>query len=66
MNVTINYLGKEYSYPVVKREDIIPFNEGGDRIVDLCNFEFTQQGYHFCYNETKRFHFVIECEKESK
>lgn len=63
---TITYLGKEYTYPLVKREDIVPVNEGGDRIIDLHSFEFTQQGYHLCYNKTKQHHFVIECVKESK
>lgn len=58
--VTITYLGKEYTYPLVKQEDIVPFSEGGDRIVDLHNFEFTEQGYRQCYNETKRFHFVVK------
>ena len=56
--VTIQYFGKAYSYPLLTAEDI-----GLDRIVRTFNFEFSEQGYEQCYNESKRFHFVTTKEE---
>jgi hypothetical protein len=56
--VTIQYFGKVYSYPLLTAEDI-----GVDRIVRTFNFEFSEQGYEQCYNESKRFHFVTTKEE---
>jgi len=60
-NVTITYFGKEYEYPLLTAEDI-----GEDRIVRLFKYEFSEQGYEQCYNETKRFHFVTTLEELAK
>jgi len=60
-NVTITYFGKEYDYPLLTAEDI-----GEDRIVRLFKYEFSEQGYEQCYNETKRFHFVTTLEELAK
>jgi hypothetical protein len=59
--VTITYFGKEYDYPLLSAEDI-----GGDRIVRLCKYEISVQGYEQCYNETKRFHFLSTKEELAK
>jgi len=53
-NVTVTYLGKEYSNPLLTVEDLID-----DRVVNLANYEYWVQGYHQCYTETRRFHFLI-------
>jgi len=60
-NVTITYFGKEYDYPLLTAEDI-----GEDRIVRLFKYEFSEQGYEQCYNETKRFHFLSTKEELAK
>jgi hypothetical protein len=57
-HITVTYLGKEYSYPLLTAEEL-----AGDRVVNLANYEFWIQGYHQCYNETRRFHFVITKEE---
>jgi hypothetical protein len=57
MTITITYLGKEYSYPLFTADEL-----AGDRIVQLHNYDISEQGYEQgyeqCYNETKRFHFL--------
>ena len=58
---TINYLGKDYSYPLLTAEDLAE-----DRVVRLNNFEAAQQGYELCYTETRRFHFLIRREELAK
>jgi hypothetical protein len=54
MNITITYLGKEYSYPLFTADEL-----DGDRVVQLHNYQISEQGYEQCYNETKRFHFLV-------
>jgi hypothetical protein len=67
MNITITYLGKEYSYPLFTADEL-----ADDRVVQLHNYEISEQGYEQCYNETKRFHFLatkkelVKFYKESK
>ena len=58
---TINYLGKDYSYPLLTAGDLVQ-----DRVVRLNNFEARQQGYELCYTETRRFHFLIRLEDLAK
>ena len=60
-NRAVTYLGKEYSYPLLTAEEV-----GNDCVVNLANYEFWVQGYVFCYNETKRFHFLIVKEEFAK
>ena len=52
-HVTITYLGKEYSYPLLAADELVH-----DRIVRLHNYEMSVQGYEQCYNETKQLHFL--------
>jgi len=59
--VTIQYFGKEYDYPLLTAEDI-----GEDRIVRLFKYEFSEQGYEQCYNNTQRFHFVTTLDELAK
>jgi len=54
MNITITYLGKEYSYPLFTADEL-----ADDRVVQLHNYQISEQGYEQCYNETKRFHFLV-------
>ena len=51
---TLTYLGKEFTEVVLTAEEV-----GSDRIVQLRNYEISVQGYEQCYNETRRFHFLI-------
>lgn len=51
---TLTYLGKEFTEVVLTAEEV-----GSDRIVQLNNYEISVQGYEQCYNETRRFHFLI-------
>lgn len=53
MNITVTYLGKEYSYPLFTANEL-----AGEHVVQLHNYEISEQGYEQCYNETKRFHFL--------
>lgn len=59
--ITLKYLGKEYSYPEWTAEGL-----ADDRVVNLASYEYWVQGYVFCYNETKRFHFLITKEEFAK
>jgi len=52
-HITVTYLGKEYSYPLLVAKELVD-----DRVVNLANYEYWVQGYVFCYNETRRFHFL--------
>jgi hypothetical protein len=61
MTITITYLGKEYSYPLFTADEL-----AGDRIVQLHNYEISEQGYEQCYNETKRFHFLATAKELAK
>ena len=60
-NISITYLGKEYYYPLLTAEEVV-----NDRVVNLTNYEFWAQGYHQCYTETRRFHFLITKEEFAK
>ena len=60
-NIAVTYLGKEYSYPLLTAEEV-----GNDRVVNLACYEFWVQGYHQCYNETRRFHFLIAKQEFAK
>ena len=59
--ITLKYLGKEYSNPLLTAEEL-----ADDRVVNLTNYEYWVQGYVFCYNETRRFHFLITKEEFAK
>jgi hypothetical protein len=61
VEVTVTYLGKEYSYPLLTAEQL-----ADDRVVNLASYEYWVQGYVFCYNETRRFHFLITKEEFAK
>lgn len=58
MTTTITYLGRNYEYPLLTAEDL-----GRDRVVSLNLFEAKQQGFELCYNESRRFHFLIQPEE---
>ena len=59
--VTIIYLGKEYSYPLLAADELV-----NDRIVRLHNYEISVQGYEQCYNETKQLHFLTTKQELAK
>ena len=50
----IRYLGQDYTYPVLAAEQLV-----NDRVIDLHNYEISQQGFEQCYSETQRRHFLI-------
>lgn len=50
----ISYLGQDYTYPVLTAEQLV-----NDRVIDLHNYEISQQGFEQCYSETQRRHFLI-------
>ena len=50
----ISYLGQDYIYPVLTAEQLV-----NDRVINLHNYEISQQGYEQCYSETQRRHFLI-------
>lgn len=50
----ISYLGQDYTYPVLTAEQLV-----NDRVINLHNYEISQQGYEQCYSETQRRHFLI-------
>ena len=52
--LTVTYLGKKYLHPLLVAKELVD-----DRVVNLANYEYWVQGYVFCYNETRRFHFLI-------
>ena len=57
-NITIKYLGKDFSYPLLTADDLIK-----DKVICLQTYEFRIQGYEHCYNETRRFHFLTTKEE---
>jgi hypothetical protein len=61
VEVTVTYLGKEYSYPLLAAKELVD-----DRVRNLANYEYWVQGYVFCYNETRRFHFLTTKEEFAK
>ena len=54
-NITLDYLGKPSTYILLTSKDVEQ-----DRVVSLSNYHFLEQGYDLCYNEDKRFHFLID------
>ena len=50
----ISYLGQDYTYPVLAAEQL-----RNDWVIDLHNYEISQQGFEQCYSETQRRHFLI-------
>jgi len=60
-HITVIYLGKEYSNPLLTAEEL-----ADDRVVNLASYEYWVRGYVFCYNETRRFHFLITKEEFAK
>lgn len=54
----IRYLGQDYTYPVLTAKQLV-----NDRVIDLHNYEISQQGFEQCYSETQRRHFLITPEE---
>jgi hypothetical protein len=59
--VTITYLGKEYSYPLLTADELV-----NARVIRLHNYEISVQGYEQCYNETEQLHFLTTKEQLAK